>query len=124
MRQKKIAVDFDKTLHLYSKGYADGELYDPPIEGAKSAMQILKQKGYYIVIFSVRNISHVDDHSGKLESGQAPELERWLNKYGIPFDEIWIDSGKPQVDLFVDDKGYRFEGIWPKAVLDIIDILD
>ena len=31
----------------------------------------------------------------------------WLEKYGIPYDEIRF--GKPHVDYFIDDKGIGFQ---------------
>ncbi|MEO0641374.1 MAG: hypothetical protein AAFY70_16695 [Bacteroidota bacterium] len=51
----KIAIDFDGVLHLYSKGWNGGEIYDPPVPGAKEAMQKLKAQGHTLYIFSTRS---------------------------------------------------------------------
>lgn len=29
-----ISIDFDGVIHQYSKGWQNGEIYDPPIRGA------------------------------------------------------------------------------------------
>jgi hypothetical protein len=31
----------------------------------------------------------------------------WLERHGVPYDEIWF--GKPQADVYVDDNAVRFE---------------
>ena len=52
-KKETLLIDFDGTIHGYSKGWSDGTVYDPPIAGAKEAIDELKQK-YQIVIFTTR----------------------------------------------------------------------
>ncbi len=40
----KIAVDFDGVIHRYSKGWHDGTIYDPPMDGCYDAMNQLKER--------------------------------------------------------------------------------
>lgn len=85
-----IAVDFDHTL-------VDGET---PIKGAREAINILREHGHKIIIHSCN----------------GPKwIERVMNNNDMRFDYIWgsegSDSGqKPVASLYIDDRGYRFEG--------------
>ena len=44
---------------------------------------------------------------GKINAVQGPILYEWLEKYEIPYDEIYF--GKPNADVYIDDKGLKFE---------------
>ncbi len=39
--KKRAMIDLDGTIHKYSKGYADGTIYDDPFEGAKEVINYL-----------------------------------------------------------------------------------
>lgn len=111
-----IAIDLDGVLHKYSKGYDDGTIYDGPIPGAQNALSILSKK-YHIVIFSTRNHDRVI--RGKAEKHQVKEMEAWLKKHKLAYDEIHTAPGKPICKLFIDDKAYRFEGNWFQTLVDV-----
>jgi hypothetical protein len=51
----KVLVDFDGVIHRYSKGWADGTVYDPPVVSARTALRALVHDGYEPVIFSTRD---------------------------------------------------------------------
>lgn len=123
VKEKAIAIDFDKTIHRYSKGYLGGEIYDPPFDGCRKALELLQEQGYKIIIYSVRNLDHPDHHTGKLEANQIAQMKTWFKNYHIPYDSFWTEPGKPQVDLFIDDKGYRFTGNWSTAVFEVLNLL-
>lgn len=36
-----VAVDFDGVIHAYTKGWQNGEIYDPPMPGAFEALDQL-----------------------------------------------------------------------------------
>jgi len=111
-----IAVDFDATIHRYSKGWHDGTIYDPPMEGAKEGMQALKDEGCKLVIFTTRAMDRFI--GGVLEPGQKADVEAWLKKYEIPFDEIYNHPGKPLAHQYLDDRGVRFYS-WAQSVRDL-----
>ena len=48
-----------------------------------------------------------DNNLGKVIAAQASLVTQWLEKYGIPYDELIF--GKPNVDYFIDDKGFSFK---------------
>lgn len=107
-----IAIDFDGVIHGYSKGWNGGEIYDPPVEGTKEAIEKLKAEGHKIYIFSTRNnkLFHKKD---KIDQDKA--MKEWLEKYDIPYDRIW-SFGKPMADLFIDDRAICFKGDWSQTL--------
>ncbi|KKL06704.1 hypothetical protein LCGC14_2593360 [marine sediment metagenome] len=115
-----IAVDFDGVIHKYSKGWDDGSIYDEPMDGCRDALQKLSET-YHILIFSARNYDRVV--GGETQSNQVREMEFWLNKYRIPYDEIYTKPAKPLCKLFIDDNAYRFEGNWSQCVDDVESLL-
>jgi hypothetical protein len=52
---------------------------------------------------------------GLVIARQGKVLLDWLDKHGIPYDEIHF--GKPHADVYIDDNALRFEG-WDKIAGD------
>lgn len=112
----KIAIDFDGVLHGYSKGYQDGEIYDPPVPGAAEAMKKMKEQGHYLYIFTTRtNKIFKKKGDGKDEKYQENQIKEWMAKHDIPYDKIWT-FGKPMADLFIDDRAINFAGNWDDTI--------
>jgi hydroxymethylpyrimidine pyrophosphatase-like HAD family hydrolase len=97
-----IAVDFDGTVveHQYPK-------IGPLKPGAKEALQAFRKAGHKIAIWTCR--------AGKEEK----EVRDFLQSNGIPFDTVnapimGADLGTRKIyaDLYIDDKGLRFEDNW------------
>lgn len=104
-RRGAIVVDLDGTIceHRYP---AFGE----PIAGAREALQRLKEAGYWIVIHTVRTSSYyrqADLYDAEVNSPE--ELAAYLQRHGIPFDEIWLHD-KPVAMAYIDDRGLRLVG--------------
>ena len=70
-----------------------------PVLGVVDAIRKLRDEGHYVVIYTSRRES------------DRNVTERWLESYGIPYDELVMN--KPRGQVYVDDRGYRFEG-WDK----------
>ena len=98
----KLAVDFDSVIHdpyNVRKGYKMGQ----PVAGAGEAIRQLKRQGHTIVIFPV--------WADTEKKRQA--IVGWLTYFNVPFDDI--TSTKPDADVYVDDRGYRFVS-WEETV--------
>lgn len=100
--RRPIAIDFDGVLHLYSRGFHDGTIYDKPIPGARAALIRLRKK-YWIYIFSARA------HSQR----EKDVIAKWLRKNKIPFDEVV--NHKPVAFAYIDDRAIHFDN-WKQAL--------
>lgn len=113
-----IAVDFDKVVHRYSRGWADGSIYDPPLPGALAGLRDLMGYGA-VFIFTAR-----DPH----------QVVPWLTGYG--FDAVadspvtarafWSTRGRLLVTsrkypalVYLDDRAVRFTS-WATALDDVV----
>lgn len=89
-----IAVDFDGVIHDHKHPIA-GRRMGAPIEGTQQALDILRRKGYKIVIHSVWG----DDKGQKT-------ISDFMNYYKLPYDEI--TNIKPNAEYYIDDKAIHF----------------
>lgn len=94
--QKTIMVDFDNTIHKYSKGWHDGTIYDGPVEGAIEAIQALIAAGYKVVVFTALS---------KRGKERNFDIQDWLRKYGV---HVPVTNTKRPARAFIDDRGIRF----------------
>jgi len=107
-----VAVDFDGTL-TEDAGWS--EVRDLKIRfGAATALTRFRELGWYIIIWTCRE--------------QDPEIAELLKQNAVPFDDInWNEhfggrpgfSNKIVADLYIDDRGFRFEGDWPKTLKEV-----
>lgn len=109
--ERTIAIDFDGTLHPYTKHWIgstpDDEL---PLPGAWDAVRDLQALGYRIVIFSVRA-----DHPEGLAG-----IAAWLTKHG--FTGCEITHLKPPAIAYIEDRAVGFRGDWHAAVEEALGI--
>lgn len=93
---KTLAIDWDGTIE-------DNAGFLP---GAEESLRALLKSGYKIWIHSCRcNF----DAGANYIAGRIGELgfQRPLEAGQI---ELWLGEGKPPADLYIDDKGLRFDG--------------
>lgn len=103
MEKKTICVDFDGVIAQYD-GFKDNDIFGDPIDGVQSAMEVLKKKGFTIIIFTTRTASS--------------KLKKYLNDNHITYDYInenpdqpkGSNSGKPIADIYLDDRAICFKG--------------
>ena len=95
-------IDLVGTIQKYSKGYADGQIYDDPFAGAKQVIDWLKNQGYEIVIFTTRASEENAKEMGGDHLKQIANVENWLSDNGIYFDRITAE--KIFADFYIDDK--------------------
>lgn len=98
--KKTVCLDFDGVLHAYSRGWADGTVYDGPMPGAVEAVQKLSERHKLVVQTTRENLD---------------EVRAWLERYGFPSMEV--TNKKPPAVLYIDDRALRFES-WEQAMSD------
>lgn len=101
-----IAIDFDGVLSKYTgwKGYSAP--LDPPVEGAIQAIRDYQDAGLSVAIYTSRADS----------SAQVIRIEQWLREHGLEFKrikEIQISNLKPPATVYLDDRAFQFNGIFP-----------
>lgn len=140
-RPLKIALDFDGVLHAYTSGWTGPIPFDPPVPGAINFCEQLVMEGYDVSIFSTRVHPELGrgsrqkfiSYSDKTLDGWAPSdelgptlaeegIRAWFKHWGFPAElhNCVITHKKLHAELFVDDRGYRFNGDF-KEVLDYIE---
>lgn len=102
---KVALVDFDGTMFPF--GDLDGDL--PPLPGTVTAMHLLKDRGYRVVIFTSR-LSETwweseGMHPREAYREQVSYIARQCRKYGIPFDDMTAE--KIPAEVYFDDKARR-----------------
>lgn len=99
---KLLVIDIDGVLAVEQNALP---LEQRSVIGeARNALNILRQKGYKILLFTSRFRS------------QKKATVEWLERYSLPFDDILF--GKPRGILYIDDRAYRFRG-WKQFLEDV-----
>jgi len=101
----KICIDLDGVICQLKK---EGETYDVllPVAGAQEKLKMLKAAGHYIIINTARHMKTCNGNLGLVAARISMITLKWLEKYEIPFDEIYF--GKPHADIYIDDNAFRF----------------
>lgn len=116
---KIIMIDFDGAIHKYSEGFKDGTIYDEPIKNVKSAIKIFRNKGFKVIVFTARLSEKY--HGLDQVNEQKEMIKEWLSKYGIEIDGM--TSEKIPALIYIDDRGFRFSGIWTnEVVMNVINL--
>ena len=108
----QVAIDFDGVVHRNSKGFHDGTVYDPPMEGAIEAIKWFASQGLDIVLFTAKV-----KPDRPLVNGKTGEelIWEWLAKYEINSYIKEITCEKPRAIVYIDDRGIRFES-WEQTI--------
>ena len=115
MGKSTIAIDFDRTIHSYHKGWHDGTAYGYLIEGSREAI-IELHKRFRLVIFTARISA---GKLGQTNPKQIQYVEEWLKKYDLDqyFSDIThIKTG--DIVAIIDDRAVHFDGNWKTALKD------
>lgn len=95
-----LGIDFDDVI-AHNTGYPEFTPLEP-LKGAKESIQILKDKGWKIKIYTARPWA---DHR---------KIERYLKQHDIYFDDVVC--GKLLVKWMIDDRNIEFDGDWSKII--------
>lgn len=99
-----IAFDIDNTICERKLGdltYATVVPFPAAIEVLKD----LRAKGHTIILHTGRHMKTCNGNQGQVFAKQGKILLDWLEKWDIPYDEIWWS--KPHADLFIDDAAHH-----------------
>ena len=111
--KKTIVFDFDGVIHTEYKGWKDGSIYGNIDINLIEYIKLL-MKDYYIVISSNRPAIQIVEHLNKLNLGIIFEVfKKDLNKnmYWNKDDVVGVTNEKAVGILYVDDRGYRYNGL-------------
>ena len=118
---KTIVIDLDGTLTVdvpceYS--------LKPPNKEVIDVCKLYKNKGFKIVVATSRNMRTYEGNLGKMNIHTLPGVIAWLDKHGVPYDEIHL--GKPwcgNEGFYVDDKAIRPSEFFKLSYDEIMDLL-
>lgn len=112
MKQKTLAIDFDGTIAEYDKWrgiYHIGNIKPDAVEIIKK----LSEK-YTLILFTNRLNPHINNEV----KTTYVHLVNWLSNNNLLDKFILITSQKPIADIYIDDRGYKFEN-WKKVLEDL-----
>lgn len=102
-----LVVDIDGTL-CEIKGKNEEYIDVKPKTKVVEKLVSYKQLGYYIILYTSRQMRTYKGNVGKINANTAKNIFEWLDKHDIPYDEIYF--GKPwcgKNGFYVDDKAIR-----------------
>lgn len=113
-----IAIDFDGVIHSYTSGWkGTREIPDPPVPGALKFLYNLTAHTPTVarpVIYSTRAAEPHGRNAIKdwlrLHGGQAA-WGKTVTHLGL--ESVRITALKPPAVVYIDDRGFRFEGTFP-----------
>lgn len=121
-KKYSIAVDFDGVIHQYTtkqQGEWDPEyIPDPPMPGAFEWLTQMVRH-FKVVIYSARLTPRDNTEAGWAAAIDARDaVTSWMMKHGLQVEvirslEFWQSAGKPTALIYIDDRGFRFEGTFP-----------
>ena len=108
--RKTIALDLDGVVHSYTSGWKGAtELPDPPVPGAFEFIQTALEH-FDVAIFSTRC-----NEEGVAIKDVHVAIWEWFEAHGMTLSVIdnpdfYIATRKPKAIVYIDDRGFRFEG--------------
>ncbi len=95
-----MCVDLDGVLNAFD-GWKGADYFHPPRPGAREFLRALNERGYRVVVLTVR---------------WAPHVEQWLERHGLSEYVSLVTDKKPPAHAYIDDRAICFEGDFGKAL--------
>lgn len=117
-----LVIDIDGTLCMN----ADNVSYDRMVPNyvVLDRLKEYKAKGFYIILYTSRNMRTYEGNIGKINAQTAKIMLNWLEHFNVPYDEIHY--GKPwcgRRGFYVDDKAIRPDEFVKLSYDEIQDVL-
>jgi len=102
-----VALDFDGVLAFYDGWMGPLDFGEINPEGEKLA-DALNEAGFKIIVYTCRNniTMNMRNNVSNIEIENA--LIEWLVDHDLGFCELYVDSGKPFANVYVDDRAVNF----------------
>lgn len=120
--EKVIVMDVDGTLCKIKEKNQDYIDVEPKYE-VLAKLREYKKNGFYIVLYTARQMRTYRANLGKINANTGKEMFEWLEKFEIPYDEIYF--GKPwcgKGGFYVDDKAIRPEEFEKLSYEEILEL--
>lgn len=115
----RVVIDLDGTIcYLKQKHESYSEVLVKP--GAVEFIDRLRGEGHYVIIQTARNMATCESNLGRVMKNVGKETLDWLQKHNIFYDEIYF--GKPNANLYIDDRALRFED-WESMSVEKLETL-
>lgn len=118
---KTIAVDFDGVVHTYSRGWADGTIYDEPVPGAIDALRLL-QCSYAVFIHTARDPYTVADWLRRCGFDTVADFDAGTPDFWNNQTVLLVTHRKLPAAAYLDDRAVRFTN-WKQAITDLDEAL-
>jgi hypothetical protein len=92
-----LAIDFDGVLHAC---HTYGAPLGDPVPGAVAFCRRAVER-FHLIVFTAR----------ALDAEQRVAIGVWLSQHGFP--TMFVTPQKPPAWVYLDDRGWRFDGTWP-----------
>lgn len=101
--RETVCVDFDGVLAQYD-GWKGEETLGKPNPGAVGFVKDLIEEGYEVAIHTTRDCGRIQE---------------WLQLWSLDHPSVYPTREKPPALIYIDDRGYRFNGDFHAAFLAI-----
>ena len=106
-KENVIVIDLDGTLCEIKR--RDQDYFDvAPKEKIVAKLKEYRQKGFYIIIQTARNMRTFEGNLGRINAVTLKTIFAWLDQHDIPYDEVL--PGRPwggSNGFYVDDRTIR-----------------
>lgn len=115
--RRTIAVDLDGTILKNLKEWKGINYFGRPERKVRECLKFLKTHGFEILIHSTRlNPAYSERAPAWLRMNVAEVLD----DEGIPFDEVFMGTGKPLAEFYIDDRAVFYAGDWEETMKEIL----
>ena len=101
---KKLVVDIDNTICI-----ADNRDYEnaKPIQSVIDKVKALYNDGWYIILYTSRNMNSYDNNIGLINARTLPIIINWLERHQVAYHEIHVGKPLAREGFYIDDRAIR-----------------